>query len=154
MKDTKNIFIIDDDEDDRQIFCEAIREVNDKIFVTEARDGNEAMTMLLDNFFTPPDLIFLDLNMPKVGGLECLSFIKHNSKYREVPVIIYTTASDQYFIDKAYIGGASLFISKPCYFGDLRKILEKVFNLPREKYFPQPPRRKFVLTPKPLYKSA
>jgi CheY-like chemotaxis protein len=146
MKNTTNIFLIDDDDDDRQIFCEVIREINNKIIITEARDGHEALKMLIDNYFTPPQLIFLDLNMPIMGGLECLNFIKRNSKYKDTPVIIYSTASDEYFIDKAYSGGANLYISKPCFVRDLYKIIEKVFNLPPEKYLPQPPRRKFFMT--------
>jgi CheY-like chemotaxis protein len=85
------ILAIEDDLDDVDFFCEAVKVIDPKIQCIFARDGVEALS-ILDN--TIPDLIFLDLNMPIMDGETCLMEIKKKEYLKEIPVVIYSTAPE------------------------------------------------------------
>src|SRR4051812_22592612 len=130
MISTKHILVVDDDDDDRLIFSESVEEVNRGLKISEASGGKQAIKML--ETMTVPDVIFLDLNMPVFNGFDCLKNFKSQQHTRDIPVVIYSTTTDNFFIEKAYDGGANLFISKPHCDKDLVIILEKFFKLPKE----------------------
>ncbi len=71
-----NVLIVDDDEDDRDLFCIAVHELEPKINCILARNGEEALQGLRLEKFPKPDLIFLDLNMPRLNGFQFLTGIK------------------------------------------------------------------------------
>ena len=85
------ILIVDDDIDDLEIFTEAVKTISTQINCIRALDGAEAMQML-DNI--NPDIIFLDINMPGMNGAECLSLIKKNEEFKNLPVVVYSTSPD------------------------------------------------------------
>lgn len=121
------VLIVDDDEDDRDLFCVAVHEVESSINCIIARNGEEALCGLRSNDFPKPDLIFLDLNMPRVNGVQCLREIKKDRNLRNIPVVIYTTSKlkeDQEITKKL---GAAHFITKPSSFKELCKLIEGVF---------------------------
>jgi CheY-like chemotaxis protein len=91
------IFYVDDDPDDIEIFVDALKTTHSGISCSTARDGEEALT-LLDAAIIPPDLIFIDINMPKVNGLEFLRALRSDIRFAKIPAIIYSTGL--YDLDK------------------------------------------------------
>ena len=107
------ILLVDDDEDDRQLFVEATKEVDSTIVCNTASDGTAALAYLLDERNGVPDFIFLDLRMPGLSGEECLVEIKKEQRVAAVPVIVYTTSRDVQESKRLKQLGAAHFASKP-----------------------------------------
>lgn len=107
-----SVLLIDDDEDDRYFFLEALTSAHPEIKCTTAvngQDGLEALTAQL----VRPDVIFLDLNMPLMNGQQFLHEIKSHSNLTGIPIVILSTSSDQAIINEAMNLGAKAFITKP-----------------------------------------
>ena len=113
MKTSLHLLIIDDDADDIQLFTEAVAEIDSTITCTIAKDGLVGMEILNAGDGSLPDLIFLDLRMPRMGGRNFLSLIKEDALFRDIPVIIYTTSSEVEESIALKGMGAMRFISKP-----------------------------------------
>ena len=107
------LLIIDDDAEDRALFIEAVREVDETIECQEINNGESALELLLNSQAILPDCIFLDLRMPRVSGKKCLVEIKKNKKLKDIPVYIYTTSKDVQESKELREIGAFHFISKP-----------------------------------------
>ena len=84
------ILNVDDDPEDAEIFCEAVREIDPSIICLTARSADEALK-ILNSDIELPEYIFLDINMPKVDGNACLKEIKNDRRLCHVPVIMYST---------------------------------------------------------------
>ena len=125
--DAKCIVIIDDDADDREFFCDAIRDVDPEVHCITCSSGFEALH-LFHSQDLQPDNIFLDLNMPKMNGKQCLAEIKRIEKYKNVPVIIYSTSKAPADMREVKRLGARHFITKPSKFCDLRMAIALVLN--------------------------
>lgn len=85
--------LVDDDRDDQDLFSEALSIVDNSIKLHRADDGEAALDYLHRTTPPPPDFIFLDLNMPKLNGLEFLAAIKKHDSLSNVPVVIYSTSN-------------------------------------------------------------
>ena len=85
-----NIVLVDDDLDDVLLFRQAIKDINKAIDCVELGSGADLLNYLAIASYTPR-LIFLDYNMPGMNGLECLKALRAIEKYREIPVVVYTT---------------------------------------------------------------
>lgn len=121
----KKIFLLaDDDVDDKELFQDALNEIDPSIDCYLANDGKEALEILRDSSKIPPHIIFLDINMPGMDGWECLSILKSSSKYKDIPVIMYSTSSHRRDIDNALDNGALCFFTKPNEYSELKNILE------------------------------
>jgi CheY-like chemotaxis protein len=107
------ILLVDDDEDDRKLFFEAIGEVDKEIGCIAAIDGREALRYLNDVTNPLPDFIFLDLRMPGLSGQQCLEEIKKDMRLESIPVIVYTTSRDVRESEALKKLGAAHFMSKP-----------------------------------------
>ncbi|MBB4801552.1 CheY-like chemotaxis protein [Flavobacterium nitrogenifigens] len=94
-----------------------------------------------------PDVIFLDLNMPRKNGIECLIEIKENEKLKHLPVIIFSTSLDSEIVNNLYQKGASYYIRKPGEFSKLKTVIEKALTIASENNFKQPERANFILQP-------
>lgn len=125
-KNRKTCLLVDDDEDDKEIFSMALNEANPAIDCRVASDGIEALKMLGDPSFIP-DYIFLDLNMPLMSGKECLAEIRKRPHLNDTPVIIFSTSSSQKDILETRALGASSFITKPPLISTLAERLSEVF---------------------------
>src|ERR1700760_2117859 len=125
-----NIYLIDDDMDDVEIFREALEEVAPAIALHYANDGQEAVHTLTQQLLQLPDLIFLDISMPYISGLQCLDTFKKHAVLKDVPVIMYTTTSRTKEIEQAKELGAAGFITKPSDFKMLKKILAAIITTP------------------------
>ena len=123
----KTILIIDDDPDDVQIFCEAVREIDKKIHCFIAYNGEEGL-LLLQNEMVKPDFIFLDINMPRMNGKACLTQIKNNLYLAHIPVIMYTTSKLKSDTEETMHLGEYAFLTKPNKFDDLVKILSIILK--------------------------
>jgi CheY-like chemotaxis protein len=108
----KTIFLIDDDADDREIFAELIETDHPSIILQQAVNGAAAFEKLRSEDLTKPDLIFLDLNMPVMDGWTFLELIKKDTHLKNIPVIIYTTSSNETDKKFAKDNGAAHFLTK------------------------------------------
>ncbi|MBD6619688.1 response regulator [Komarekiella sp. 'clone 1'] len=128
---TVTILMADDDEDDSMLVSEALAESQLSIEPYIVRNGEELMDYLYnrgryaDKSNAPrPDLILLDLNMPKKDGLEALRDIKSDPQLRRIPVVVLTTSGAEEDIDNTYDLGANSFIIKPVTFASLVEVMK------------------------------
>jgi CheY-like chemotaxis protein len=124
----KTCFLVDDDLDDQEIFAMALQQVNASIRCVFANDGIEAMDKLQHEKAFIPDYIFLDLNMPRMDGRQCLIEIRRQSHLRDIPLAIYSTSSDEGFQLEMKNLGATTYIVKPSQMSLLRKTLNDFFS--------------------------
>lgn len=111
MAEKKILMIVDDDADDRMFFHEAVDKINSNYVCNEATGGQEALDILRSSEKLP-DFIFLDLNMPRMDGNQCLKELKKDVRLKDTPVIIYSTSTYQTDIDRTRESGAAHFLSK------------------------------------------
>ena len=123
----KRILLVDDDLDDRELFVEAFSALGGTAKV-ETLEASEYLLDHLDNAETLPDYIFLDLNMPRKSGKECLKEIQHNYRLKEIRVVIYSTSINPRDVAETYQDGAYCFIQKPNSFSELKRLLQKVIT--------------------------
>lgn len=118
----KIILLADDDNDDTELFHEALRDIDSTIECFCSGNGSELLESL-DKMEKNPDLIFLDLNMPIMNGWQCLKALKETERYREIPVMMISTSSHQKDIDMATGLGAVCYFVKPSSFHELTEVL-------------------------------
>ena len=123
------IVLADDDEDDRLFFTDAFGELKIKTKVDTFCDGVELMNYLNKEDTLLPNVLFLDLNMPKKTGIECLNEIKANSKMSEIAIVIYSTSASEEDIEKTFVLGANIYIKKPDSFKKLKQVLSEVVSI-------------------------
>jgi CheY-like chemotaxis protein len=117
---------VDDDLEDREFFCEALREVDPSIICLIAGSGMEALSLLQEQI-TLPDYIFLDINMPMMDGKQCLKALKSIAQFETIPVIMYSTSTDTREIRECYKLGAEDFLIKPPSYEKLVNDLTSIF---------------------------
>lgn len=118
----RNILLIDDDDEDQEIFLAAVEEVSNLVRCVAFSGATEALIKLIAKDLNP-DVIFLDLNMPIMNGQQFLIEIKKNTELKNIPVIIFSTSSHFTTIQLTKKLGASDFITKPAKYDELIKIL-------------------------------
>jgi CheY-like chemotaxis protein len=129
------ILIVDDDADDRLLIREAFDE-NALACRLEFVENGEGMLRLLSSRLSGkgprgpglPDLILLDLNMPKMDGREALDWIKKQAKLKHIPVVVLTTSNANEDIQKTYDLGGSSFVVKPSSFDELVGTVGAIWN--------------------------
>jgi CheY-like chemotaxis protein len=141
----KKIFLAEDDADDRMFFEDVLKEVSISTNLVMADDGVELMSVLEETVPPPPDIIFLDLNMPRKNGFECLKEIRQTDKLSKIPVIIFSTSDNAQAIDKTYSLGANFYMQKPRSFALLKKAIETVLSADLETGGKQVPKEKYLL---------
>jgi CheY-like chemotaxis protein len=122
----KTFLLVEDDNDDCELFTEAIEAVDASVRFYFASDGIEALDKLSDNAIQSPDIIFLDINMPQMNGWQFLNRLKEDKTLKDIPVIMYSTSSQMKDMKKASASGALCFLTKPNSFLHLKKMLEVV----------------------------
>jgi CheY-like chemotaxis protein len=136
------ILLADDDMDDCLFFKQALQTSFSSAELTIINEGEQLMDYLTNEATKIPDVLFLDLNMPRKNGFECLAEIKANKKLKRIPVIIYSTSLEQETVEILYKNGASYFIRKPADFQLFKKAIEKSLVLISQKET----RESFILT--------
>jgi CheY-like chemotaxis protein len=117
----KKILLIDDDEDEQFFFLEALKELDSPVKFFFASSANEGFKMF---DYVSPDIVFIDINMPMINGLEWLDTIKHNGSNQEFNAIIYSTGVDNSLCDRAIKKGAFACIKKQGGIHDLVNVLK------------------------------
>jgi CheY-like chemotaxis protein len=126
MQHKVSFFLIDDDIDDREIFILALKDIDSTIKYTTAKDGAEALNFIEQNENFIPNFIFLDLNMPRVSGRECLVELRKITRLQKIPIYIYTTSSSDRDKLELLNMGATGFITKPYTIKKLVEILSQI----------------------------
>lgn len=140
-----HILLADDDRDDRFFFDKALKALSVPTHLTTVKDGVKLMEYLFENSNKLPDILFLDLNMPRKNGSECLIEIKSNKALKSLPVIIYSTSLYGNVSDLLYEKGAHYYVRKTD-FDELKKNLSRVFSLIVEKKPTRPSRAEFIIS--------
>ena len=123
------ILLADDDEDDRLFFKEALEEIKVKTNVSFVNDGIQLMNYLNRPGNRLPNVVFLDLNMPIKGGMDCLMEIRKNSRLKDLAIVIYSTSASDEDIEDAFVNGANIYLKKPNDFLLLKSCLSQVVNI-------------------------
>ena len=123
------ITLADDDEDDRLFFTDAFDELKINTVVNTFKNGKELLDFLNHPESVLPNIIFLDLNMPILNGVDCLKEIKKNDKLNDIAIAIYSTSSSDQDIENTFVLGANIYIKKPSDFGTLKKVLSDVVTI-------------------------
>jgi CheY-like chemotaxis protein len=123
-----NILLVEDNEGDILLTVEALEEGRIANVINVARDGQEALDKLEVSYHKGqlPDLILLDINLPKLNGHEVLEQLKKNEHFKHVPVIILSTSSSEMDILKSYKNHANCFITKPVEIDEFVKAIESI----------------------------
>jgi len=121
-----NFLLVDDDADDTALFEEVLQQVDPSIGFRVADNGQDALDMLRSGQEPLPDIIFLDLNMPRMDGRQCLAELMRDDALKQIPVIMYTTSSQPRDIAQALQNGALCYITKPASLRELQEILSVI----------------------------
>ena len=122
------ILVAEDDPDDRLLVEEALRPLTDDLLLRFVEDGEELMRCCHDPDFPQPRLILLNLNMPVKNGFQALTEIKQDACLRQIPIIIWTTSSDEDERRFCLKEGAEEYVTKPNNFADMTSVLGKMVN--------------------------
>jgi CheY-like chemotaxis protein len=142
------LLLVDDDVDDCILFKDAIAETGLHATIEVAHEGEKIMQLFNTRAERLPHLIFLDLNMPKVSGADCLREIRRASYLNGIPVIIFTNSMNEWDIEETFSRGANLYIQKPTNYQSLVSILSKVLLLDWRKYTSERKRSSYVIQQK------
>ncbi|MBC7485738.1 MAG: response regulator [Cytophagaceae bacterium] len=146
MSERKQIKVLlaDDDEDDRFFFERALTKLAMPIQFDSVQDGEELIHFLTKNKSALPDVLFLDINMPRKNGYECLKEIKLNKDIKNLPVIMYSTSLEEPIADSLYDKGAHYYLRKGT-FPELVKYLQLILAMLEENELKRPLREDFVV---------
>lgn len=145
-QETIQLLLADDDRDDCDLFRDALGELPVTTELETVHDGEQLMRWLSKSGGKLPQVLFLDLNMPRKNGFECLTEIKHDAHLKQLPVIIFSTSFDHDIVNLLYLKGAHYYISKPNEFGKLKKVIHAAVSAVVEKHAARPDRDNFVLS--------
>jgi CheY-like chemotaxis protein len=115
---SKLILLVEDDPDHELLTIRALQKSNIVNDVRVARDGEEALELLLGPDAIQPQVILLDLKLPKVDGLEVLRRIRENDQTRMLPVVVLTSSDEERDLVRSYQIGVNSYIRKPVNFND------------------------------------
>lgn len=117
--ETKTILLVEDNADDEQLTLRAMRQSEVPNVIRVARDGAEALEFLFgDAAGTLPDLVLLDLKLPKVSGLEVLARIRNEDATKTLPIVVLTSSDEEKDIVESYNLGANSYVRKPVDFDE------------------------------------
>lgn len=128
MKKKHSFFLIDDDLDDQEVFEMALQKIDDNFSFSAAHDGVEGLQKLTSDDFIP-DFIFLDINMPRMDGMQCLPELRKLKHLKQSMIIMYSTTNDERVREASQQLGADEFMVKPSRLSllvsQLTRIIEK-----------------------------
>ena len=132
-----NILLADDDQDDCYFFDKALMELSVSSHLTIVNDGEQLMQLLLNETVELPDVLFLDINMPRKTGTDCLAEIKQHERLKDLPVVMFSTSNAWDKINMLFKTGANVYIHKPNDFTQLKQVIHHALPMSTEKLFPK-----------------
>lgn len=127
----KSLLIADDDMDDLTLLLSALDVWSSDLNISHVGDGAELLTFLCQDRL--PDLILLDINIPKINGIDCLQRIKAAARFDGIPIIMYSTSSNDEVIEKCYQLGASRYIVKPYKYDEIVDFMKMILSIDWKK---------------------
>lgn len=128
-----NILLADDDKDDCLFFEQALKELSIAATLKVVNDGEELMQLLTNETEEIPDVLFLDINMPRKTGTECLEEIRKNERLINLPVVMLSTSNDPEKITRHFKIGANVYIHKPNDFSQLKQVIQYALPISTEE---------------------
>ena len=122
----RNILLIDDDEDDFSVFQEALKDISPNFKLSYA---NTCQNVLAELEHCKPDLLFLDINLPRVTGLACLKEIKESVRFCKIPIVMYSNSQFPKDITESYTLGATLYFHKTSSYTELVSSLRDILQM-------------------------
>jgi CheY-like chemotaxis protein len=141
-----NILLADDDQADCLLFKVALEELPVSANLTIVHNGEQVIEELSKEGAKLPDVLFLDLNMPRKNGFATLGAIKRSSDLQDLPVIIISTSAEMGSIKNVFRDAAHYYICKPVDFSQLKKVIYEALTIITQKDISMPPKEKFMIT--------
>jgi CheY-like chemotaxis protein len=138
-----HVLLADDDSDDSLLFNEALEQSELPVRFSLAEDGNKLLNYLENEGV--PDVLFLDVNMPYKNGMECLSEIRASEKFKNLPIVIYSTTNYKVNIEACFKAGANLYVVKPNSFDEIIKMVKKICSKEWTSIISQPTPEFFIM---------
>lgn len=132
MENKLSFLIVDDDNDDRDFFCEAVEEIYPGSVCLRAENGKDCLRLLGRTGTVLPNFIFLDLNMPLMDGKTCLAELKRNGGLMNIPVVIYTTSNHRTDREETDKLGSAYYLVKPTSYKGLCEGIKGAIEAVRE----------------------
>lgn len=135
MRNEFTIFYTDDDAEDLEFFTEVTSAMGDHLNIVTQNNGKK----LLQDLKNPPPnphIVFLDLNMPGFSGFDVLQQLRSSNEYKNLPIVIFSTSSDEQTIAKSMELGASFYVSKPTDYTLLKKTIQHTLNINWDTFKP------------------
>ncbi|MFL9843360.1 response regulator [Flavobacterium rhizosphaerae] len=130
------IFYTDDDQEDVEFFREVVQIIDSKKYIVVAQNNGEQLLHALQNPPPHPYIVFLDINMPGMNGLETLKKVRTTINNKYLPVIMFSTSKDDLTIEESRKLGANLYVPKPGMFNQLKKSIEDVLRINWPDFIP------------------
>lgn len=122
----KPILLVEDDQVDAMTVKRALKELHVTNPLTHAENGEEALAHLRDPANEVPCIILLDLNMPRMGGIELLQVIKHDEALRVIPVVVLTTSDEQQDKVESFSLGVAGYMAKPVDYHQFVEVMRSI----------------------------
>ena len=122
MDNLKTIYLVDDDQDDRFFIKEAIQGTGTDAHIIEVENGFDLLTLVQKIADPSFSVIIIDMNMPKMNGLETVAAIRRDTRLADIPVVMLSTSSNSSLIETAYTSGVSSFVTKPSTFEEFAQL--------------------------------
>jgi CheY-like chemotaxis protein len=122
----KTVVIIDDDSDDLEIMKEALTQVDSSLLCISFVYPDEAIRLLSKELILLPDFIFIDINIPRISGHECLRQLRSIREFDSIPIIMYSTSMPTVVAQSLRLKGANFTFQKPFEFADYVTVLERI----------------------------
>jgi CheY-like chemotaxis protein len=120
--------LIDDDSDDHEFFEMALSPRQSEVRCICIADCTKALEKLKDGTIAAPQLIFIDINMPRMNGIQCLAEIKAESHLRDIPVYMYSTSAEPAIVNECMHMGAAGFLKKEVSITDLENKISQILK--------------------------
>ena len=128
-----HILLADDDTDDALFFAKALNELTIEMELQVVVNGDDLMTFLKDENISIPDVLFLDINMPRKNGIDCLAEIKQIPKLKSLPIVMFSTSNEWDKINLLFKTGANVYIHKPNDFQQLKQVIFHALPISTQK---------------------
>jgi CheY-like chemotaxis protein len=122
----RTVIIIDDDRDDLDVMEETLRQIDPATIILAFPYPEEALNLLTKDMIIVPDFIFIDINMPKITGVQCLAHLRTIKEFNHVPIVIYSTTITESVCESLVKDGATYVMQKPPNFHDYQTVLEDI----------------------------